>query len=238
MSGCPALDCANALQVPPPLQPNPDISGIGVRTQCGLFLWCTYPRRSSLDSLLLRIWRGFCSLYIMYGSSIPLRLVLPRRSAQRTPSIRCLWSSSRELPSVQKRPKIYGAMLWKRYGDWLPDDQPAMSGTPALCMFDYSRSPPESVSWITMLFSILVLSISYTTRAIKLFKWSSETSRSFFPTTPGNALKKHLGFLYTGSQKTKANKWILSTPYYVILAAFLVIRSWMDFLESVFWEVR
>jgi len=62
MSSCPALDCANALQVPPPLQPNPDISGIGVRTQCGLFIWCTHPRRSSLDSLLLRIWPGFCSL--------------------------------------------------------------------------------------------------------------------------------------------------------------------------------
>jgi hypothetical protein len=133
---------------------------------------------------------------------------------------------------------LTAALVPTRRGDWLPDDQPALSGTPALCMFDYSQSPPESASWITMLFSILVLSISYTTRAIKLFKWSSEASRSFFRTTPGNALKKHLGILYTGSQKTKANKWILSTPYYVILAVFLVIRSWMDFLETMFWEVR
>jgi carbon starvation protein CstA len=75
---------------------------------------------------------------------------------------------------------LTAALVPTRRGDWLPDDQPAMSGTPALCMFDYSRSPPESASWITMLFSILVLSISYTTRAIKLFKWSSEASRSFF----------------------------------------------------------
>jgi hypothetical protein len=132
---------------------------------------------------------------------------------------------------------LTAALVPTRRGDWLPDDQPAMSGMPALCMFDL-RSRPESTSLITMLFSILVLSISYTTRAIKLFKWSSEASRRIFRTIPGNALKKHLRILYTGSQKIKANKWMFSGPYYIILAVFLVIRSWMDFLESTFWEVR
>jgi hypothetical protein len=133
---------------------------------------------------------------------------------------------------------LTAALVPTRHGDWLPNDQSAMNGMPALCMFDYPQSRPESASLTTMLFSILVLSISYTTRAIKLFKWSSEASRRIFRTIPGNALKKHLGELYTGSQKTKANKWMISTPYYIILAVFLVMRSWMDFLESMFWEVR
>jgi len=75
---------------------------------------------------------------------------------------------------------LTAALVPTRHGDWLPNDQSAMNGMPALCMFDYPQSRPESASLTTMLFSILVLSISYTTRAIKLFKWSSEASRSFF----------------------------------------------------------
>jgi hypothetical protein len=119
-------------------------------------------------------------------------------------------------------------------GDWLPDTQPAMSGMPALCMFKYPRSHPNSASLVTMLFSILVLTISYTTRAIKLFKWSSQKSRRIFRTIPGDAVKQHLGNLYTASQGTTTNKKIFSRSYILTLATLLAIRSWMDFLESMF----
>jgi hypothetical protein len=88
-----------------------------------------------------------------------------------------------------------------------------------------------------MFFSIMVLSTSYTVRAIKLFKWSSKFSRLYLRTKPGNLVKRHLEKLYVGSQNTKTRKWIICVPYYVVLSILLIVRSWLDLLESMFWEV-
>lgn len=124
-------------------------------------------------------------------------------------------------------------------GEWLldgSDNLPSTYGTPAICMFHYQSRSEDIPSLVTMLFSILVLCISCTTRAIKLFKWSSEWSRRIIR-TPGNAVKKHLAKLYNGGQKTKSNKLLFSIPYHVILGIYLVVKSWMDLLDSMFWEV-
>ncbi len=132
---------------------------------------------------------------------------------------------------------LVAALVPTGNGNWLPADQPDMTGMPAWCLFRYPHGRPNVTSLTTMLFSILVLCISYTTRAIKLFKWSSKYTRLVFRIKPGNAVKGHLQRLYVGSQRTRSKKWILSIPYYIILAVFLVVRSWLDFLESMLWEV-
>lgn len=89
-----------------------------------------------------------------------------------------------------------------------------------------------------MLFSILVLCVSYAIRAIKLFDQSSRFVRLNLRTRPGNAIKQYLHSLYIGLQNTSTHGWILSIPYYVILSTLLVIRSWLDLLDSMLWEVR
>jgi len=132
---------------------------------------------------------------------------------------------------------LVAALIPTGNDDWLPSNEPGKTGMPALCLFRY---PPHEglAARITMLFSVFFLCVSYTVRAIKLFEWSSKYSRLYLRTKPGDLVKSHLEKLYSGVQSTKTRKWIICIPYYVILSVFLVVRSWLDLLESMFWEVR
>jgi hypothetical protein len=131
---------------------------------------------------------------------------------------------------------LVAALIPTGNDNWLPSDQPDKTGTPALCLFSYPSTEGATAS-LTMLFSVLILCISYIVRAIKLFKWSSTLSRLYLRTKPGNLVKMHLEKLYWGIQSTETGKWIICVPYYVVLSILLIVRSWLDLLESMFWEV-
>ncbi|KAE9379458.1 hypothetical protein N431DRAFT_478474 [Stipitochalara longipes BDJ] len=308
MSSCPQVNCANALQAPPPLEPNPDISGIGVLV--GFFatallswillvvhyIWVFDPaeaglpkekrKENALDKIILefiakgfdrpektkKIWEDalekmvlmmsdqqmITGIALMVSAITQLNCGISAYHWQIT--IYLVWFSSfthlATLTFLRGYLHENSPMRWWRLffmtaliglliaalvptgrGDWLPDNQPSMSGAPALCIFSSQHQGQDTTSLVTMLFSILVLCISYTTRAIKLFKWSSEASRRIIRTIPGTAVRKHLEMLYNGGQNMTTNKWIFSIPYCIILAVYLVVRSWMDFLESMFWEI-
>ncbi|KUJ08103.1 uncharacterized protein LY89DRAFT_789336 [Mollisia scopiformis] len=121
--------------------------------------------------------------------------------------------------------------------NWLPDEGPDLTGSPAWCLFKYHSRGVNVTSFTTMLFSVLVLCISYATRAIKLFQWSSKYSRLILRTKPGNVLKSHIQKLYRGRENAKTKRWIFSIPYNILSAVLLVVRSWMDVLESMLWEI-
>jgi hypothetical protein len=135
-------------------------------------------------------------------------------------------------------------------GLWLPDNSWSIDiqngtdsvqysysyvGMPAACFFNITL--PNSRQTSSMVISILLLFISYTTRAIKLFQPSSVKARKWLRTNPGTKLRRLLDKLHVGRQMEQKQTWIISIPYWFILSLFLIARAIFDLAESMIWEV-
>ncbi|KFY18027.1 hypothetical protein V492_00192 [Pseudogymnoascus sp. VKM F-4246] len=250
MASCPQYNCTALFISPPDLEPNPDVSGIGVlvgflataylvvcllivhyvlvfnpaeaglaKETCYMVLMMSDQQMVTGTALLLSAttqlkcgisayhWQTM--IYFVWFSSFThlATLTVLRGYLYENPSMR-LWRLFFMTILILL---LIAALTPTGNVNW------DVGSVPASCFFRYSLTSNISDNLTSMIFSVLVLWISYTTRAIKLFERSSR--------------------LHVSLQNAGAHRWILSIPYYVILSTLLVVRSWLDLLESMFWEI-
>lgn len=88
-----------------------------------------------------------------------------------------------------------------------------------------------------MVFSILVVGVSYVHTGIRLFDPTAKFSRKYFRTIPGSYVKSILRLLEhrTSCQGIRAAIWTI--PYLVIFAGYASARAMYDIAESMLGEI-
>jgi hypothetical protein len=108
-------------------------------------------------------------------------------------------------------------------------------GTPAVCLFS---TPVKNYTQLySVIVSISVLGISYTTRTIKLFQWSSKKTRQWFRAIPGETLSSVLDELHEGIEIKCRHRRIISIPYWLILYFYVTAKAYFDLAEPMLSEV-
>lgn len=120
------------------------------------------------------------------------------------------------------------ALLPTGHKSWLLGYSDA--GVPAMCYLqDLSGLNISSGHTDYMIVSVLVLLVSYFNKVLRLYSTSSELTRKYLRSKPGNFLKRLIRSV------ENSRLWI---PVYVVLSVQLVIlRAAFDFFESMLWEV-
>ncbi|KAE9366901.1 hypothetical protein N431DRAFT_487371 [Stipitochalara longipes BDJ] len=113
------------------------------------------------------------------------------------------------------------------------------AGVPALCFlrFQVPGSHFGGEQGTSVIFSIMVLFLSYATRVVKMFSWSSKKARFYFRTSLGNPVKRLQRNLYEGMQRSSILRWMFFIPYWAILSLVIVIRACLDSFESMIWDI-
>ena len=119
---------------------------------------------------------------------------------------------------------------------------PGTIEVPTLCFFDelavdrsgYGAREQETIS---MFIIICFLLISYVTRIIKLSKRSSDFTRRWLRSKPGNLLKKCLDGLNRRAQ-SKSPQIFWALGHQLLLGTFVVLMAIYDIFGCTLWEVR
>ena len=107
----------------------------------------------------------------------------------------------------------------------------SIDGIPAQCFYNSHSYSVHSQRTSAMVFSVCFLLISYSTRAIKLFRLSSARMRYWLREKPGTLLKSRLDRLLL--RQTACTK----VEYRCLLIIIVLFRALYDIYGSIFWEV-
>jgi hypothetical protein len=121
--------------------------------------------------------------------------------------------------------------------DWFDWQSGPNITSPAYCAFEQPISTSKA-SFSTMISSVLLLSLGFLSRAIRLHRWAVvsviDKARKFL----SRKARSYLRTIYDWSGNMSAIGSIKRTlVYYPVLAVFLVIRVTLDMYASMFFEV-
>lgn len=106
----------------------------------------------------------------------------------------------------------------------------------AICYF--SKAPPiNSTACLSMISLVLLISLGFAIRVVKLHKWSSVSLVGRSRRSMSNAMRKFLWKLYNWREApTLPQRLAGSTLYFPALALFLALRVLLDHWSSMFFE--
>lgn len=112
----------------------------------------------------------------------------------------------------------------------------------AICYFKQLSMPSfghgnKNTKISSMVFSALVIGISYLSAGMKLFDPTSALSRKYIRTWPGSHIKRLLHNLDQRSQIKGTRAGIFGLFYLLVFAAFAAARACFDMLESMLFEI-
>lgn len=88
-----------------------------------------------------------------------------------------------------------------------------------------------------MIFSVLVVGLSYIHTGIRLFDPTAEFSRKYFRAVPSSIVKKFLFSLERKATRRGIRAAFWTVPYLIIFAAYASLRAAYDIAESMLGEI-
>jgi hypothetical protein len=89
----------------------------------------------------------------------------------------------------------------------------------------------------SMVFSVLVVGVSYIHTGIRLFDPTAEFSRKYFRALPGSYVKRLLYLLETRATRRGIRATIWTVPYLIVFAGYASVRAMFDIAESMLGEI-
>ena len=127
--------------------------------------------------------------------------------------------------------------------EWFSGDgKRTQAGLPALCYFKRlgaatsERYTFESEQFLSMLFSQILLFLSYLTRLVKVSGKATVAVRLCLRTKPGNLLKRSLRTLVKEQQQSNFS-WYWRLKLHVLLVIYMFLKASFDVYESTIFEV-
>jgi hypothetical protein len=89
----------------------------------------------------------------------------------------------------------------------------------------------------SMVFSVMVVVVSYVHTGIRLFDPTAEFSRKYFRAVPGSYVKRLLYFMEVRALRRGIRATIWTVPYLIVLAGYASVRAMYDIAESMLGEI-